>query len=248
MRDYLLGIQLQPERTDLASLRRAWRELDDAGVDSVWIPDHFFPVSDGDPNGPNFECWSLLAAMAVETSRVEFGPLVSCNSYRNPDLLADMARTVNLLSGGRLVLGIGAGWCEREHLEYGYAFDSASARLRSLEEGLKRIRSRLPRLNPPAPGMRTLVGGGGEQVTLRLVAEYADIWNAFGPPDAYRRKNELLDKWCERVGRDPAEIARSVYVDAAQIDRLDEFLAAGAEHVIVGLKAPYDLSVLDGVR
>ncbi|KIQ63337.1 LLM class F420-dependent oxidoreductase [Kitasatospora griseola] len=245
MRDFKLGVQLQPERTELDPLRDAWRELDRAGVDSIWVPDHFFPVSPGDPNGPNFECWSLLAAMAVDTSRAAFGALVSCVSYRNPDLLADMARTVSLLSGGRLVLGLGAGWCEREYVEYGYSFESPAVRLREFEDALVRIRARLPRLNPAAPGLRTLIGGGGEKVTLRLVAEHADLWNAFGPADDYRRKNKLLDEWCERVGRDPSAIERSVFVDASEVDRIEEFLAAGAEHVIVGLAAPYDLSFLD---
>ena len=238
---FKVGVQLHPQHCTIDQLRDAWQEADRMGVDSIWTWDHFYPLY-GEPDGPHFEGWSLLAAMAVTTERARFGMMVTCNSYRNPELLADMARTVDHLSHGRHILGIGAGWFERDYAEYGYEFGTAPDRLRALGEALPRIRARLGKLNPgPVGDLPILVGGGGEKVTLRLVAEHAQMWNSFGPPEQYARKNKILDQWCEKKGRDPKEVERTVSVGGDAGD-IDGWLDAGAEHLIVGVGAPFDLS------
>jgi probable F420-dependent oxidoreductase len=226
-------------------MRTAWKAADDLGVDSIWTWDHFFPLY-GEPDAAHFEAWTLLSAMAVDTERAQLGLLVGCNSYRNPDLLADMARTVDHLSGGRLYLGIGSGWFERDYDEYGYEFGTAVGRLRALGEALPRMKARLAKLNPgPVGPLPILIGGGGEKVTLRLVAEHADAWNTFGPPATYAEKNEILDRWCAEVGRDPSEIERTVGIAATEVDDAEAYLDAGATHLIVMTGHPYDLGPIE---
>jgi probable F420-dependent oxidoreductase len=248
MARFKVGFHFYQQHTTMADLRRAWQEADRMGVDSIWPWDHFFPIF-GDRDGPSFEGWSLLAAMAVDTERAMLGMLVTGNPYRNPDLLADMARTVDHLSGGRAILGIGAGWSEVDFREYGYPYGTPASRLRDLEASLPRIRRRLDRLNPPPVGrLPILVGGAGEKVTLRLVAQHADMWNAFGPAPAFAAKNKVLDEWCARVGRDPAEIERTVMIfDARDVAHVDDYLAAGAQHLILGMGAPFDLEPLQAL-
>lgn len=240
-----VGVQLHPQHTTVDELRSAWKRADELDVDSIWTWDHFFPLW-GPPDGGHFEGWTLLSAMAVDTSRSSIGILVTSNSYRNPDLLADMARTVDHLSGGRVILGMGAGWFERDYEEYGYDFATAKDRLRRLRENLPRVRSRLEALHPPPMGdLPLLIGGGGERVTLRLVAEHAQMWNFFGPPDNYERKCRVLDGWCEKLGRDPKEIERSVLIDAHEVVDHKAYLDAGAEHLIVKMGHPYHLAPVE---
>jgi probable F420-dependent oxidoreductase len=243
MARFRVGIQLEPQHCSIGDLRRAWRMGDDIRLDSIWVWDHFFPLSGGDPDGRHFEGLSLLAGMACDTSRANIGVLVTGNSYRNPDLLADTARTTDHLSGGRVILGLGAGWCERDYREYGYEFGTTASRLGALETSLVRLKARLTRLNPPPMGpLPILIGGEGEKVTLRLAARHADMWNGFGPPEKFARKNQILNTWCARVGRDPATIQRTALLNQpGDVDRFEEFLGAGAEHLIVPCGAPFDL-------
>jgi probable F420-dependent oxidoreductase len=234
-----IGVQFHPQHTTVDAIRAAARTVDGWEVDSIWVWDHFYPLY-GPPDGNHFEGWTLLAAIGADTSHAMVGTLVACNTYRNPDLHADMARTIDHITGGRAYLGIGAGWFERDYDEYGYEFGTAGDRLRALEVSLQRIKERIPKLPPPPIGkLPILVGGSGEKVTLRLVATYADAWNSFGPPESWANKNAILDEWCGKVGRDPAEIERTVLLNTpAEVDQIEEFAAVGCDHVIVGVGDP----------
>ncbi len=239
-----VGIQLHPQATSLDDLRAAARAADEMGADSIWVWDHFFPLY-GDADAAHFECYTTLAALAVETSRARLGALVTCNSYRNPNLLADMARTIDHLSHGRFTLGIGSGWFERDYDEYGYEFGTAVGRLRALERDLPIIQDRLGRLEPgPVGPLPILIGGGGEKLTLRIVAEQATAWNYFGAPEEWSAKNAVLDEWCERVGRDPSEIERTVAIDPAAADQVPAYAEVGADHVILMQGPPFSLDAL----
>jgi probable F420-dependent oxidoreductase len=240
-----VGFQLQPQHADYATIRRTAAQAEELGVDILFNWDHFYPLS-GEPDGLHFECWTMLGAWAEATSRVEIGALVSCNSYRNPELLADMARTVDHISDGRLVLGIGSGWFERDYTEFGYEFGTAGGRLDELAEALPRIEQRFAKLNPaPTRDIPVLIGGGGEKKTLKLVAKHADIWHVFGDPDVIERKSAILDQHCADVGRDPSEIERSAGVNGAPDELGPKLLERGVSLFTVGAGGPdYDLGVL----
>lgn len=241
-----VGVWLMPQHTTTERLRDAWRRADALGVHSIWLWDHFFPLT-GDPEGTHFEGWTLLAAMAADTRRARIGVLVTNQDYRNPDLLADMARTVDHLSGGRLVLALGAGWVERDYTEYGYEFRPNRARAEALEGYVRRVRARLARLNPPPLGdVPLMIGGDGKRVVLRVAAQYADAWNTM----AWRFEEgmEALDAWCERLGRDPHEIERSCFItEPRHLDDIDRLVAAGARTLIVQVGDPFDFSLVDRV-
>ena len=239
-----VSVQLQPQHADWATMRRAWLEAEEVGVDCIFDWDHFFPLN-GEPDGPHFEGLTTLAAMAEATERVELGALVICNSYRNPEYLADAHRTLDHISGGRAILGIGAGWFQRDYDEYGYEFGTVGSRLTALEAALPRIENRLAKLNPPPLRDRLpiLIGGGGVKRTLKLVARHAQIWHAFGSVDVYREKDAILREHCAAEGRNPDEIERSWAVDAVG-GEADELRAAGVQHLIVGITGSptgYDL-------
>ena len=240
-----IGVQIQPQHADYAAIRSAVAEAEDIGVDIVFNWDHFYPLY-GEPEGKHFECWTMLAAWAEQTSRVEFGALVSCNSYRNPELLADMARTIDHISDGRVILGIGSGWFEKDYLEYGYEFGTAGGRLNDLADALPRIESRWGKLNPaPTRKIPVLIGGGGEKKTLKLVARHGDIWHSFADLETFKHKSGVLDNWCAELGREPSEIERSVGVEGSSDPALvgPALVAAGASLFTVGLGGPtYDLS------
>jgi probable F420-dependent oxidoreductase len=240
-----VGLQLQPQHADYSVIRDTVRRVEDMGADVVFNWDHFYPLN-GDANGKHFECWTMLGAWAEQTSRLEFGALVTCNSYRNPDLLADMARTVDHISGGRLILGIGSGWFEKDYDEYGYSFGTAGSRLDDLADALPRIRRRWQHLNPaPTRPIPVLIGGGGERKTLRMVAEHADLWHSFSDVETLRRKSDVLARHCAEIGRNPAGIEKSVAVrgDPARIGA--PLLDAGATLFTVGVSGPdYPLDAL----
>jgi probable F420-dependent oxidoreductase len=241
-----IGVQIHPQGTTTAAMREAWQQADAMGVDSLWVWDHFYPLY-GDAEAAHFECYSLLAAMAVTTSHATIGALVTCNSYRNPQLLADMSRTIDHLSNGRFILGIGSGWFERDYTEYGYEFGTAPDRLRALARDLPILKARMAKLNPgPVNGsIPIMIGGGGEKVTLRLVARHASVWNGFGTPVELKAKNAIIDEWCKVEGTDPKKIERTTLAMGA-FD-VDEMAAAGIDHVIMALGSPFDLSAVESV-
>lgn len=252
-----IAVQLQPQHAaHYSAIRDAVRRCEDIGVDIAFNWDHFFPLY-GDRDGPHFECWTMLAAWAEQTSRIQIGALVSCNSYRNPELLADMARTVDHIGGGRLILGIGSGWKHRDYREYGYEFGTAGSRLDDLAAALPRIKSRLAQLNPPPTrDIPILIGGGGERKTLRLVAEHADMWHSFADADSYPHKAAVLAEHCTAVGRDPAAIEHSAAVGGETgrspisdvLAEADTLTGLGVSLLTVGSSGPdYNLSVAEAL-
>lgn len=243
-----IGIQIHPQHASYERMRAAALEAEERGVDVVFNWDHFYPLY-GEADGEHFECLTQLASWAEATSTVDIGPLVLCNSYRNPNLLADMARTIDHISGGRFILGIGAGWFERDYTEYGYEFGEGRDRARALQEALPIMEDRLARLNPaPMRKIPLLVAGSGEQVMLRLVARHADIWHGFGDPEKLAHKHRVIDQWCAKEGRDPALIERSTGVDKEHRDTSygDSLLAVGSTFLTFGTGGPdFDMSWID---
>ncbi len=239
-----IAVQLQPQHAEYAALRDTVVQADEMGVDIAYNWDHFYPLF-GDADGMHFECWTMLASWAEVTKNIEIGALVTCNSYRNPNLLADMARTVDHASNGRLIFGIGSGWFERDYDEYGYEFGTAGDRLRNLDRDLPIIRERWAKLNPaPTRNIPILIGGGGEKVTLRIVSEHADVWHGFGDLETIKHKMSVLDEWCAKTGRNPEEIRRSTgwgKVKPENIDHADALLEAGVSEFTLG----YDGTALD---
>jgi probable F420-dependent oxidoreductase len=247
MTKFRVGIQLHPQHTTYASLAGAARRADEMGADSIWVWDHFYPLY-GEPGGNHFEAYTLLAALAAQTRHAELGIMVTCNSYRNPNLLADMIRTVDHISAGRAIMGIGAGWFERDYQEYGYEFGTAPERLKALRAALPVIVERLGKLTPPPvrQPLPILIGGGGEKVTLRLVAKYASMWNIIAEPADAKRKNDLLSEYCKEYGREPSEVERTVVLLGGNpLEKLPAYLDAGMTHFILGTGEPWDLAGLE---
>ncbi|WP_421843185.1 LLM class F420-dependent oxidoreductase [Mycobacterium sp.] len=246
-----IGVQLQPQHApQYHTMRDAVRRCEDIGVDVAFTWDHFFPLY-GDPDGAHFECWTVLGAWAEQTSQIQIGALVSCNSYRNPELLADMARTVDHISAGRLILGIGSGWKEKDYQEYGYEFGTAGSRLDDLAAALPRIKARMAKLNPPPTrDIPVLIGGSGPRKTLRLVAEYGDIWHSFCTGDDFVAKSAILDTHCAAVGRNPATIERSAAVESGRdlISGAEALASLGVTLLTVGSNGPdYDLTAAEAL-
>lgn len=247
-----IAVQIHPQHADYAAIRDTVATVEALGADAVFNWDHFYPLY-GPADGRHFEAWSMLGAWAEQTSTIEIGCLVTCNSYRNPNLLADMARTVDHISGGRLIFGIGSGWFQRDYDEYEYEFGTAGGRLDALAESLPVISDRWDRLNPP-PVRRPpiMIGGTGLKKTTRIVAEHGDIWHAMFPghPDEVRPAVAALEKWCAEVGRDQTGIEWSYGLEPGDSRRMldehaDTFLSMGFTAVTFGTNGP-DYS-LDGL-
>ncbi len=199
------------------------------GWDGIWYADHFVPNAQN-ISGPCNEAWTTIAALAASVPRVRIGPLVSGNTYRHPAVLAKMAATVDQISGGRLVLGLGSAWQENEHEAYGIPFYTTGDRLRRLEEACQVLKSLFSEdqtnfdgkyyqlknapldPKPVQQPLPLLIGGGGEKITLRIAARYADEWNTWGDVATLKHKMGVLDRHCAEVGRDPGQIQRSAVV------------------------------------
>ncbi|MCP9274985.1 LLM class F420-dependent oxidoreductase [Mycolicibacterium arenosum] len=256
-----VAVQIQPGGTpDYATWRDAVLAADDLGVDVIFGYDHFHrpamkgivdgkPVLfDDQPDVANFEGWTALASWGEITSHAEIGLLVTGVGYRNADLLADMARTVDHISGGRLILGLGAGWYEKDYTTYGYEFGTFGSRFDLFDESLIRIENRLAALiPPPVRKVPILIGGTGPKRSLPAVARHADIWHAFQDLDAFRRSSDRVDELAATFGRSGADIERSTLWENA--DSAEAFRDAGVTLFQTELTADngYDLSSLKEV-
>jgi F420-dependent oxidoreductase-like protein len=223
------GLQAAPQQITVAELQEVWKEAEDLGFDTLWVNDHLLP-SVGPPDGANLDGWTTLAAIAAATSRVKIGALVTSNTFRHPAVLAKMATTVDHLSNGRLILGIGAGYLESEHQAYGITLPPVKERTKRLEEALEVITKLwtadstvsfkgqyytlvdapfMPKpLQRPYPPI--MIGGVGEKRVLPLVARYAQMWNIGNlTPDEIAAKSKVLEEYCRKIGRNCAEIERS---------------------------------------
>jgi alkanesulfonate monooxygenase SsuD/methylene tetrahydromethanopterin reductase-like flavin-dependent oxidoreductase (luciferase family) len=215
-------------QSDFEALVTQARRAEELGFDSIWLYDHL-QTRDGDPR-PVLECWTTLAALARETRRVQLGQIVTCALYRNAGLLAQMASTVDAASGGRVVVGLGAGWDEREWRDFGYGDDypSTRERLGHLERTLQVLRER-------RPGRPIMVGGAGEKVLLRLVAQYADACNLTDSfdPAFYAHKLEVLRRHCDAVDRDYDAIEKTAsFTPESEVD-YEAISAVGIERFIL---------------
>ena len=246
------GVVLPIAEDDGQGVQPGWPEIRDvaiateaAGFDSIWVYDHLLFRFDGRTSGIH-EAWTVLTAAAAVTTTPELGILVMATEYRNPALLAKMAATLDHISGGRLILGIGAGWFEKDYDQFGYEFGTAGSRIADLAQAMPRIRARWAASNPvPTRQIPVMIGGGGERKTLRVVAEHADQWHSFGDVDTLVRKSAILDEHGADVGRDTAALVeRSVGVGAPPSEVADALVAAGVTLFTVGTGGPdYDLSL-----
>ena len=235
MSDIKLGANCWNQYTDWPSHLEAGKRIDRLGYDTLWTWDHLYPIV-GSHEGPILEGWSVITAWAMATEKVRLGLMVGANTFREPSLTAKLATTLDHISGGRAILGIGGAWFETEHEAYGLQFgDGFPERLRWLGEALPIMRGMLHGEEPTASGPRyrakavrndptpiqerlpILIGGGGEQVTLKLVARYGDANNVGGSIDNVRRKEAVLLQHCETVGRDPSEIERTAGIGTVVI-------------------------------
>ena len=232
--------------TTWSDVEALWRHAEQTGWDAACVTDHFMPNTP-DRVGAMLESWTTLTALAALTKRMRIGTIVSGNTYRHPAVLAKMAANVDIISGGRLICGIGAGWQENEHQAYGLPFYTMGERLQRLDEACQVLNmlwtqerstfkgkyyqlTDAPLMPKPVqkPRPELMIGGGGEKVTLKIVARWADHWNVWGGPDILAKKGKILDGYCAAIGRDPKTIVRSAVMvpvlseDRAQIDKIQQ--------------------------
>lgn len=248
------------------------RHVEATGWDGIWYADHFMPNAP-DTSTPWPEAWMTLSAIGAMVPRLRVGTLVSGNTYRHPAVLAKMAATLDHITGGRVVLGLGSGWQENEHRQYGIPFYSVAERLQRLDEACAVIKALFTETSASYKGrfynleaaslepkpvqspLPLLIGGGGEQVTLKITARWADEWNVWGTPETLRQKMAILDGHCRALGRDPGSIKRSAVAllfmsddrsfiekmrgtkmqQAAIIGSVDEVRATVAEYAAAGV-------------
>jgi F420-dependent oxidoreductase-like protein len=261
------GIKTVPQHTDWAPMAAVWRAADDVELfESAWNFDHFYPIFSG-TEGPCFEGWTMLAAMAAQTTRLRIGCQVTGMVYRHPAVLANMAATVDIVSGGRLDIGLGAGWNQQECDAYGIELPPLKERFDRFDEGVEAIvrllsetavtldgryvHLRDARCDPKPlqqPHPPIVIGGRGRRRTLRTVARWAQQWNALvGSPQEWRELRDVLDAHCKDVGRDPADVESSVNVrfdraagPTATAEQAAALGAAGVDLVVIGMPSPYD--------
>jgi len=270
MRRLRFGIKTAPQDTTYAEMLAVWQEADAIpAIEHAWLFDHYAPIN-GHLDGPCLEGWTTLTALAAMTTRLRLGLMVTGNTYRHPAVLTKIAVTTDVISGGRLDFGIGAGWNVYEHESMGLSLYAPGERIRRLDEAceiykllctqhltdfngryyqLKDARSEPKPVQNPYPPIT--IGGGGEQLTLKVVAKHADIWNfAGGPVETFAHKVDVLRGHCATVGRDPEAIELSVQVPV-QYDDLDAtvttvqgYVDAGATHLILNLRPPYPAGIV----
>ncbi len=265
------GVQTPPQHVSYSQVQDVWLEADELGYDSAFGFDHFLPIF-SDPAGPCLEGWTLLAALAAQTKRLKTGLLVTGNTYRNPALLAKMAATVDHVSGGRLILGMGAGWFKLEHDAFGIPFYTPGGRARRLVEAVELVKMLFTQekttyegkyyqikdapfepkpLQKPYPPI--LIGGMGPKVVQPLVARHADIWHFFvrkGGAEAAKKIAVKFDTICKEVGRDPAEIQKSTSLNSEQLKQspdavraaVQAYADAGVQYFIVSMYPDYDMA------
>lgn len=247
-RPLTFGICTDQNMTWETTLER-WQRFERLGFDSAWDCDHM--VQPSRPTGPYFEAWTLLAALAARTERIRIGVLVTSNTFRHPALLAKEAVTVDHISGGRLEVGLGAGWYEPEHSAFGIPFPETKELVGRFREAVQvidlllrqdtstyegryyRLEGAVSRPSPvqkPRPPL--LLGAFGPRM-LKIVARHAEAWNAFGSPEEMRERNELLDQYCTELGRDPNSLTRSLYLWAVKADA-DPWQSVDAFHDVIG--------------
>ena len=260
------GIKTAPQHTSWGDMLDVWRTADEVELfETAWNFDHFYPLQ-GDKNGSCLEAWVTLSALAQATSRIRIGCMVNGVPYRHPALVANMAASLDIVSGGRLELGLGAGWNEQETKAYGIDLLPMGQRMDRFEEAVQVIDSllvheittfqgkyfqleqaRCEPKGPQQPRPPIVIGGGGEKRTLRIAARFAQHWNLpFATPEVFHKKNEILLAHCEAVGRDASLIMRSVQIestadqDPAEVaDSAAALFAAGVDQVILTLRTPY---------